>query len=80
MASVFQKILQTGAKIGEAAAPVVGGIIGGPAGAAGGKALAGGIKKVASMRALGGAGSHTEAKAQDHARMAEQYGLGNNGG
>lgn len=74
--SVFQKVIQAGAKVGEVAAPIVGAAVGGPLGAAVGGAVSQGIKKTASMRALGGAGSLQEAKAQDHARMSEQYGMG----
>ena len=91
--SVFQKIIQGGAKVAEIAAPIVGGAIGGPAGAAAGQMAAKGIKKVASARALGGAGSGGhgsftpssagslgEARTQDKKRMQDQYGLGSNGG
>jgi hypothetical protein len=87
--SVFQKIIQGGAKVAEAAAPVVGAVFGGPAGAAAGKAAATGIKKIASNRHLGGSGqsgpasftpsssgSLPEAKAQDRVRMQKQYGIG----
>lgn len=87
MPSFFKKLVQTGAKIGEAAAPIVGGALGGPAGAMAGKAVAGGIKKIASAKALGGqsftpssAGSIGEARTQDRKRMQDQYGLGSNGG
>ena len=97
MSSVFQKIVQGGAKAAEVAAPIVGtvigGAVGGPAGAAAGaaagKGLAKGVQKIASNRHLGGsgggftpssAGSITEARTQDKARMQDQYGLGNNGG
>lgn len=93
MSSVFQKIIQGGAKVAEIAAPIVGGAIGGPAGAAAGRAAAGGIKKIASNRHLGGSGqtgapsftpssasSIGEARTQDKKRMQDQYGLGSNGG
>jgi hypothetical protein len=87
MPSVFKKIIQGGAKIAEAAAPIVGGALGGPAGAMAGKAAAGGIERIASVKALGGPGfkpssakSITEARTQDKSRMQDQYGLGNNGG
>jgi hypothetical protein len=87
MASFLKKMIQGGAKVAEVAAPIVGGALGGPAGAAAGQALSGGIKKVASQRALGGsgasgpgqfvpssAGSVEEARTQDRARMKRQYG------
>jgi hypothetical protein len=88
--SVLQKIIQGGAKVAEAAAPIVGGIVGGPAGAAIGTAASKGIKKVASARALGGpsagqggapsftpssASSIDEARAQDKQRMSDRYGV-----
>ncbi len=89
--SVFQKIVQGGAKVVEKAAPIAGGIIGGAfggpagaaAGAAAGKGLAKGVEKVAQARPLGGtgfkpssAGSLSEAKSQDRTRMKAQYGIG----
>ena len=87
MPSVFKKIVQGAAKVGEAAAPIVGGIVGGPAGAMAGRAAAQGIKGIASAKALGGSGfkpssakSITEARSQDKERMQNQYGLGSNGG
>jgi len=92
--SFFQKLIQGGAKVAEAAAPIVGGIVGGPAGAAIGTAASKGIKKAASARALGGppagqggspsftpssAGSIPEARAQDKQRLKKQYGIGGSG-
>ena len=81
--SVFEKIIQGGAKAAETAAPIVGGILGGPVGAAAGTALAGGIKKIASVHALGGSGAKPssasslgQAKSQDRTRMNQQYGMG----
>jgi hypothetical protein len=63
--SVFEKLVQGGAKVVEKAAPVAGGIIGGAfggpagaaAGAAAGRGLASGVKKISSARALGGQGT-----------------------
>ena len=66
--SVFEKIMQGGAKVAE---DVVGTIVPGKPG----QALAGGIAKIASMKALGGADSLEKAKQQDHDRMHEQYGF-----
>lgn len=90
MASFLQKVIQTGAKVAEKAAPIVGGALGGPVGAAAGARVAQGVQKIASNRHLGGqgmpgghgsftpssAGSLPEAKAQDRTRMRKQYGMG----
>ena len=85
MPSFFKKLVQGGAKAGEVAAPIVGAALGGPVGAAAGAAVSGGIKKLASAKALGGPGftpssasSIGQARAQDRARMKDQYGLGSN--
>ena len=87
MANLFKKIAQVGAKVAETAAPIIGGALGGPAGAMVGKAASQGIKMAAQTKTLGGPGfkpssakSITEARTQDKARMQDQYGLGNNGG
>ena len=93
--SVFQKIIQGGAKVAEEAAPIVGAALGGPAGYAAGKKVAQGVSDIASNRHLGGSGqkqgkpgfvvpssasSIDEARSQDKTRMQNQYGLGSNGG
>ncbi len=83
MPSFLKNVIQTGAKVAEAAAPIVGGAIGGPAGAAGGRVLSQGIKKIAQAKPLGGPGftpssasSLAQAKGQDRVRMKQQYGMG----
>jgi hypothetical protein len=85
---MFKKMIQAGAKAAEIAAPIVGGALGGPAGAKVGQMAAGGIKKIASSPKLGGAGSQGQgtfipssassigdARAQDKSRMKDQYGI-----
>lgn len=89
MPSFLKNLIQTGAKAGEVAAPIVGAALGGPAGYAAGMAASRGIKKVASARALGGSGqsgpasftpsssgSVEESRTQDRQRMKRQYGYG----
>lgn len=87
--SFFKKLVQDVAKVGEVAAPIIGGIVGGPAGAAVGKMASRGIKAASTPKAVGGPGFNphapsftpsssgdvAEARSQDKKRMSDQYGI-----
>lgn len=81
--SVLQKLIHTGETVGkdivEVGAPIAGAIVGGPAGAAAGAALSKKLKGTQNKKlptfTPSSAGSLGEARAQDKARMSDQYGI-----